>query len=156
MQRCEHFSPPFLPLSCAEVAFNADAGKEWCGAATWVGIVVGDTPRLYVTLVNDPDEQQQLCPGNFTVRLPLVDLPDAMKPHYRLGTEVNGREASSSTAAVHIQCRAGTPRLEHDRLLLCGDIAAIQLEDSSTPWLAPLLRATRTAHPHPSQPAVHG
>jgi hypothetical protein len=132
----EHVTPSFMPTSCAEVVFAAASGEERCGA-TWFGIVLGDKPRLYTSLVGMLDEQHRPMARTFTVRLSATDLPESLNCH----------PFSPTAATVHIQCRAGTEQREHERLLFCGEVATVEVEETAAPWLAPLLRASARTHP---------
>jgi hypothetical protein len=135
----QSFTPPFPPICCAEVVFSAESGEEWRSAVTWVGIVLGDTPRLCATLMTPPDRQTLPILSNFSVRFPSVDLPPGQSDGSRHD------QVHSCHSSVDMQCHAGTPQLEHGRFLLCGDIAAVQVEDTPAPWLRPLLRTSHQA-----------
>jgi hypothetical protein len=142
MQSSQNSIPPFWPVSCAEVFFSAVGRDDWCGAATWVAVVGGDTPRLFAALTSRPDGPPSPA-SNFSVRLPLSDLPDSFIPDNR---------ACSPAAAVHIQCTAGTAKLEHGRFLLCGEVTGLRMEEEA-PWLSHLLRVSGVQllphrHPH--------
>jgi hypothetical protein len=145
MQNSQPSIPEFMPISCAEVSFSAACGEEWLGAATWVGVVISDTPRLFATLIDQPDRAPAMA-GDFSLRLPLDDRPKELSLE-----RLEGPRSGASMAVVHIECH-GTSSLEHGRLLLCGEVSAVYAEDSTVPWLAPLLRIARTAPERPLPP----
>jgi hypothetical protein len=149
MQSKQPFIPPFAPVSCAEVTFSA-WGEDCHCAATWIGIVVADTFRFYATLVDIPEGQTLPPCGDFSVRLPSINLPAGMMMSHGLPADVKSRPASAP--AIHIECRAGTLRLEHGRLILDGDIVAISAGEN-IPWLRPL--SCTPGSLHPAQPVVH-
>lgn len=149
MQRAQLRTPLFSPLGCAEVIFFGASGEEWRCAATWIGIVGGASPSLCATLVAPADGLPGRCYNNFAVRLPAGCAAEMG------GLPLDVRRAAAGTAAVRIQCRAGTPRLEHGRFLLCGEIDAVQVEEGAHPWLRPLLHVARDARRHAPCTAPH-
>jgi hypothetical protein len=150
MQSHHPFVPPFAPVSCAEVTFSV-SGEDWHCAATWVGIVVADTFRFYATLVDTPEGGALPSCSNFSVRLPSINLPAGMTMGNGRPADVKSRPVSAA-AAIHIECRAGTLRLEHGRLILDGDIVAVNTGEN-IPWLRPLSCTPGSLRPAP--PVVH-
>lgn len=135
MHSCQNDTAPFRPVSCADVIVAVAGNTDWLGAATWVAIVGGETPRLFASLIEQPDRPPTQAP-NFSICLPGNPPQDKSVVDHTL---------PSSPAAVHIKCNTGAANLGHGRLVLSGNITAVHMENVDAPWLTHLLRTSDSA-----------